>query len=358
MAELASQYRSKLRRLLIRIVLVMLGFFAILIVSTMMVSAAWSFYIVSSLGIGPNDLSEFEAAIAASSGYINGITAIVGIVLGFLAMFGLRGKKLLAHDIGHVNGPVNIPVLLALAVMMLSTQGLVGYVSTVIDGLIGSFGPSLSDAYEAAIDTLMSPVGIVYIVLIGPVFEELIFRGAIMRSLERYGATFAIVISSLLFAAYHLILLQGVFAFAIGLLLGYAAYRFSLKWAILLHLLNNGFSLAITLAAANLAGANDGSLIMLGLAVNGLYFCCVIGTVLILVFRRQRIAEQLRVMQPVSMRLALGSPVDVPAGAPMADTTLASPPDPTPHPFRIAFSNPVFLGALLLALAISVGSMF
>ncbi|MFR6496551.1 MAG: lysostaphin resistance A-like protein [Ruminococcus sp.] len=78
-----------------------------------------------------------------------------------------------------------------------------------------------------------------YTAVFAPVGEELICRGLVMPQFQRYGKVFAIVTSALLFGVMHANLFQMPFAFLTGLVLGYTAAEFSLRWSILLHLLNN-----------------------------------------------------------------------------------------------------------------------
>jgi len=80
-------------------------------------------------------------------------------------------------------------------------------------------------------------VELIGIGLIVPVAEELVFRVLTMgRMKEQMGANMAIVLSALLFAVSHGNILQGIFAFFIGLLLGYVYHRFqSMLAPILLH---------------------------------------------------------------------------------------------------------------------------
>lgn len=82
--------------------------------------------------------------------------------------------------------------------------------------------------------------------VLAPIFEEILFRGLIMRRLLKYGAPFAIVVSALLFGMLHGNMSQIPFAFMMGLALGYFAYRLgSVRASILLHALVNGTSLAL-----------------------------------------------------------------------------------------------------------------
>ena len=95
--------------------------------------------------------------------------------------------------------------------------------------------PSMEALSESAITWEMW----LYIGLVGPVIEELVFRGVLMGSLAPYGRNFAIVTSALMFALYHGDLVQGLFAFVMGLVLGFVAMEYSLVWSIALHVFNN-----------------------------------------------------------------------------------------------------------------------
>ena len=77
--------------------------------------------------------------------------------------------------------------------------------------------------------------------VLGPVAEELLFRGLIQQGLvRRYGARSGILAAALLFAVYHLNPWQGVAAFQLGLLLGWLTYRSGrIGYAVALHCANN-----------------------------------------------------------------------------------------------------------------------
>lgn len=91
--------------------------------------------------------------------------------------------------------------------------------------------------------------GILFISLLGPIVEELLFRGAITRELlRRYRPGAAIVLSALLFGLAHFNPVQMVFAFVLGLLLGWMYWRTrSLVPCIVFHVLNNGLSTWLSL---------------------------------------------------------------------------------------------------------------
>lgn len=107
----------------------------------------------------------------------------------------------------------------------------------------------LPDAMKQTFELAMyHPLGVLSIVILSPVIEELFFRGAIQGYLLRtWGKpTLAIVISSLIFGAIHGNPVQIPFAFITGLALGWVYYRTgSLIPGILMHFVNNGTSVLL-----------------------------------------------------------------------------------------------------------------
>ena len=102
-----------------------------------------------------------------------------------------------------------------------------------------AFGTRVIDSM-VQVSTARQDIGmLLYIGIAAPIFEEILFRGFVLRVLWPYGKCFAIVSSAFLFGIFHGHILQSPFAFAMGLVLGYTAVEFSLKWAIAVHLFNN-----------------------------------------------------------------------------------------------------------------------
>lgn len=95
--------------------------------------------------------------------------------------------------------------------------------------------------------TLMmgNPLGVLSVVVLAPVVEELVFRGAIQGHLLKKwkNPTHAILVSSLVFGLVHGNLEQSPFAFILGLALGWIYYRTgSLLPGMLMHFVNNGLT--------------------------------------------------------------------------------------------------------------------
>ncbi len=111
----------------------------------------------------------------------------------------------------------------------------------------------LPNNMEATFDMMMHhPLGIVAIVIMAPLVEELLFRGAIQGHLLRKWKhpAGAIVLSSLIFGLVHGNWVQAPFAFVTGLALGWMYYRTgSLLPGILMHFVNNSAAVIAFLSA-------------------------------------------------------------------------------------------------------------
>lgn len=104
---------------------------------------------------------------------------------------------------------------------------------------------NLQEAFDAMLN---SPLGIFSIVILAPVVEELLFRGAIQGHLMRIwkNPKWAILTSSLIFGIVHGNPVQIPFAIVTGLVLGWVYYRTgSLLPGMLMHFINNGSSVAL-----------------------------------------------------------------------------------------------------------------
>ncbi|HPS38945.1 MAG TPA: ABC transporter permease subunit/CPBP intramembrane protease [Candidatus Cloacimonadota bacterium] len=84
------------------------------------------------------------------------------------------------------------------------------------------------------------------IALLPGICEELLFRGFLIRFFEKYSLRWAVVISAILFAAFHLDPFRFVPVLLLGLLLGYLAVRSgSIYSSMFSHLINNGMAFAL-----------------------------------------------------------------------------------------------------------------
>ena len=104
------------------------------------------------------------------------------------------------------------------------------------------------DLVSEAFSLYPTTVVLVGACLIGPVCEELLFRGLLAGRLARYGEKPAAFVSALLFGLYHANLGQFFYACALGLLLAYAYFRSGrLRVPVALHMLFNLYGSGVPL---------------------------------------------------------------------------------------------------------------
>lgn len=123
-----------------------------------------------------------------------------------------------------------------------------GFASIYLIGVVISELTFLPNWFESTFDVLQSGwTGILTIAVIGPVVEELFFRGAITKELlAKYSPTNAILISAFVFGIIHVNPIQTINAFFMGLMLAWLYYKTcSLMPGILLHVLNNAFTVYV-----------------------------------------------------------------------------------------------------------------
>lgn len=118
--------------------------------------------------------------------------------------------------------------------------------------------PNAMEAYSQLVKTVgigeTTWISLLATVILAPISEELLFRGLTLRFLRSAGVKFATanVIQALFFGILHMNLVQGIYAFAVGLVLGYVAGKCRTVFLpILLHLC---FNIAGTVLAALLSG--------------------------------------------------------------------------------------------------------
>ena len=115
----------------------------------------------------------------------------------------------------------------------------------IISALLSKFGfPDTSPDFSLNGGFLYNLFTFINVVLLAPIFEELIFRGMILQVLSKYNRIFAILVTSLLFGLLHLNMTQAVPAFFMSLVLCYMCLKTdSILVTILAHAGNNFLAL-------------------------------------------------------------------------------------------------------------------
>lgn len=169
----------------------------------------------------------------------NGWGYILAVAIGSLLMLAWKKGKFCFREIWKTDRPMTPGSFLCLLCIFVSGQALFQILAVVIEMAFNRFGISIMDAIQSASVTGDTLSMFLYLSLFAPVFEEILFRGLILRALQPYGKKFAILASAFLFGIFHGNIVQSPYAFAVGLLLGYVAVEYSMGWSMVLHMINN-----------------------------------------------------------------------------------------------------------------------
>ena len=208
----------------------------------------------------------------------------VGLPLGLLAIRNFKPDRLEQKPLGIWNFFKVFTVSLAFM-----------YAGNIIGNLITSFiGNATGQEVSFDVGDLITGGDkiwiMIFVVIIGPIVEEFVFRKLMIDRLSKYGMSLAVVFSSVAFGLFHGNLNQFFYATALGLIFGYVYVKTGrLRYTIALHMLVNFLGSMVAtffldsvdmealenmdlaaLADGNLAGFAIYILVMLGLAVTGL----------------------------------------------------------------------------------------
>lgn len=173
-----------------------------------------------------------------SSAYLF-ITAISAIVCG--VVFGLWYRKILVGieklKIKEVLTGKKVLFIILLGIAL--NSGI-----SVVLNIVGSIKPGWFENYNEIMKQLGygdSIISMLLIVVIAPISEELICRGVILEKCRKVMPLFAAnIIQAILFGVYHMNVIQGIYAFVLGLFLGMVCIKTgSIYGAILLHIIFN-----------------------------------------------------------------------------------------------------------------------
>lgn len=110
--------------------------------------------------------------------------------------------------------------------------------------------PQTYERYMLLLESLVGGniiVAVIATVVMAPIAEEIIFRELMSKKLQKlFPFWFANIIQALAFGIYHMNIVQGVYAFFLGLLFGYIAHRMRSVWAsVMFHGMVNASGLVL-----------------------------------------------------------------------------------------------------------------
>ena len=187
-------------------------------------------------------------------------TTFIMIISGLASLITFFGVAIIYSIIAKVDFGKTFPLekLGFKLTFLLCTFGLAvamvaNYVANMMVGVFDMFG---IDAYvdieyvcDGPIDVLLFYVTVA---ILPALVEEFAFRGVILGKLRKHSDSLAVLVSAVVFGLIHGNFTQIPFAFVVGLVLGYITVKTnSLLPAIIIHFLNNGISVTLSLLQTN-----------------------------------------------------------------------------------------------------------
>ncbi len=218
----------------------LLVYYGIMTVATTAVMLLDMFaYMIRQILVSGQSFEDLDTEALISRCISNGWGYILAIAVGSVIMLLWKKKKFCFHDIWVTGRRMKVGTFFAILALFLSGQALFQILAQLMEWIANFFGFSVLESMEIAAGMEDTFSMFLYVGLFAPVFEEILFRGLVLRTLEPYGKKFAIFASALLFGLFHGNAVQTPFAFAVGLVLGYVAVEYSVGWAMVLHMINN-----------------------------------------------------------------------------------------------------------------------
>ncbi|MBQ3502631.1 MAG: CPBP family intramembrane metalloprotease [Clostridia bacterium] len=186
---------------------------------------------------------KIESFFDTALGYlVQAICMNIGFILVFIWYFKRMYKsQLFSKPDSKSYKYLAICIIIGVSSLFL-LSGVVNYFQLFVDKL-GFKSATLSYELDSPGNYIIS---LVSLALIPAICEELIFRGIIVNGLKSKGSSFAIILSSAMFAIFHFSPAQLIYPFCFGLILSIIYLRtHNIIFPIILHFINNALSLSI-----------------------------------------------------------------------------------------------------------------
>ena len=150
-----------------------------------------------------------------------------------------------------ITKPQTKKILIYIAIAILCYITLYPIVN-VFNNLIYKFFPESSLPYQ--LTTTNYFISLISMVILPAITEELLFRGLIFKGLQKNGNVFAIIVSSIMFALFHLSMEQTIYPLLMGIVFAVImCYENNIIYCITVHLANNFTTLTLQYFKISLA---------------------------------------------------------------------------------------------------------
>lgn len=196
-------------------------------------------------------------------------------VIGYPITFLIMKQKDVRRIEKHSMKPWQLFLAFMMAYTLLIAGNLAGLGMTAGISLIK--GEPVTNALLNVITGSNIWISAIYIVLLAPIFEEILFRKLICDPIVKYGQGMAVIVSGLVFGLFHLNFNQFFYAFLLGCFLAFIYVKTgNIKYSIILHMM------------INFVGSVIGGLLLtevdmespIGMGIYGVYSLCIYAMVI------------------------------------------------------------------------------
>jgi len=179
----------------------------------------------------------------------------------------------------HIKTKTGLGIVLSAVLLYFFALPLAEYLMSLFPTTGNRFIEELYDSTKQAFETMLNYkiAGFITVCIIAPVFEEILFRGILLRGLLQNNKNpfLAILLSSFLFGLAHMNPWQFLGAGLLGAVFGFVYYRTKSLWlCIFLHALNNTISFLMMVKYGtleeNVTGSNEWYIVFGGLLLAAL----------------------------------------------------------------------------------------
>ena len=175
------------------------------------------------------------------------LVMVIALVLSESIPFIICSRRLNIKPKEFFNKPtISFKNILLLSVATIGLSVFVSQIVNIIQLLLDNVGIIMSTPDFALDNSLWNNIlMLILTIVVAPIFEEFMLRGVALKALSKYGTSFAIIVTALIFALLHGNFIQGIPTFFMGIMFGVITVKSkSIIPAIIIHFINNSLSMS------------------------------------------------------------------------------------------------------------------
>lgn len=221
----------------------------------------WGFFALVVISIVAQQLSMTILKMMVKTG--EGFPGIVTYLISFLPLYlvAFPIMLLIIRELPKdtaVKNNIDIITLIKCFCMCITIMYIGNVIGTVMSTSIGgALGKtSNNNLAEIIMNTDMLST-MIFVVILGPIMEEIVFRKLLIDRTVQYGERNAMFLSALMFGLFHMNLFQFFYAFGIGLIFGYIYIKSRrVGYSIVFHMIINFLGSVVAVQVANNFGGD------------------------------------------------------------------------------------------------------